>query len=108
MEATILTGAEIIMKPISGMEKLSLNTEPLARRLENRDTSFARRLTSAVTDVNLKQNQADDAIAGVIRGEVGIHEGLMTVGKADTSLRLLIAVRSKVMAAYNEIMRMQI
>lgn len=96
------------MNPISGIEPLSLNTEPLGQRLERRDSSFAQRLESAVSDVNAKQNRADEAITGVVNGEVGIHEGLIAVGKADTSLRLLVAVRSKVMAAYSEIMRMQI
>jgi len=37
-----------------------------------------------------------------------IHEGMMAVGKAETSLKILAQVRNKVMAAYNEVMRMQI
>ncbi len=88
--------------------KIPLNTEPLARKIQKRDLSFAKRVKSAVEDVNLKQHQADTAIEQVINGELGVHEGMLALGKADTSLRLLTQVRGKVMEAYKEIIRMQV
>jgi flagellar hook-basal body complex protein FliE len=96
------------MNPVTGANQISLTTEPLARRVEKRDTSFVERLASAVGEVNSRQSNADAAIEGVIQGEVGLHEGLMAVSRADLSLRLLVQVRGKVLEAYNEIMRMQI
>lgn len=96
------------MKPIAGTDKISLRTEPLALKLGNSDPSFSKRLSSAVKDVNSKQNIADDSIEKVIRGEMGIHEGMLDIGKADTSLRLLVQVRGKVMEAYKTIINMQI
>ncbi len=86
--------------------KISKITEPLSQRLERRDPSFAERLSSAVLDVNNKQHIADNAIESVIKDEMGIHEGMMAIGKADTSLKLLTAVRGKAMAAYKEIINM--
>lgn len=96
------------MNSVSTVNPLSLITEPLARKLESRDTSFAERLASAVGEVNDRQGEADSAIEKVVNGEMGIHEGLMAVSRADLSLRLLIQVRGKAMDAYNEIMRMQL
>ncbi len=93
---------------ISGSGNISLKTEPLGSRLAKRDLSFAKRLHSAVKDVNLKQHKADDAIEQVINGELGIHEGMMALGRADTSLRLLTQVRGKIIDAYKEIIRMQV
>ncbi|MCP3899719.1 MAG: flagellar hook-basal body complex protein FliE [Desulfobacteraceae bacterium] len=93
---------------INGANKISLQPEPLATKIQKRDSSFAKRVKAAIEDVNLKQHQADKAIEQVINGELGIHEGMMALGKADTSLRLLTQVRGKVMDAYKEVIRMQV
>jgi len=96
------------MNKINGINKISLNTEPLSNRVGRRNPEFARRIESAIKDVNSKQHIADDSIEKVIQGEMGIHEGMMAIGKAETSLKVLAQVRNKVMAAYNEVMRMQV
>ena len=88
--------------------KISIQTQPLADRLEKRDTSFADRLSSAIGDVNSKQNIADRSIEDVISGKLGIQDGMIALQKADISLRLMIKVRGKVLDAYREIMHMQI
>ena len=106
MNETISLSSIRPMSPILPAGKISLKTESLADRLQRRDPSFAERLNSAVKDVNTKQNFADDATEGVLKGEVGIHEGMMAIGKADTSLKLLTAVRGKALEAYNEIKNM--
>jgi flagellar hook-basal body complex protein FliE len=91
-----------------GSGKISLNTESLAHRIQRRSPEFSERLKSAVLDVNSNQNIGDASIEAVIKGEMGIHEGMLALGKANTSLKLLTQVRNKVMTAYNEVMRMQI
>lgn len=97
------------MKPISAADtRISIHTRPLSERLENRSPSFSERLGAAVMDVNDRQNVADEAAEKVVKGELGIHEGLIAFGRADTSLKLLVTIKSKVFEAYNEIMRMQI
>ncbi len=88
--------------------KTHLKTESLSQRVERRNPEFAQRLKSAVLDVNSNQHIADDSAEAVIQGKMGIHEGMMALGKADTTLRLLAQVRNKAMTAYNEIMRMQV
>lgn len=93
---------------IKGINRISLNTEPLTDKISRRNPEFAERIKAAVLDVNSKQQVADDSIEKVIKGEMEIHEGMMAVSQAETSLKLLAQVRNKVMAAYNEVMRMQI
>ncbi len=93
----------------NGMEgKLSLNTESLGSRIERRSSDFSERIKAAVLEVNANQHVADRSVEAVIQGELGIHEGMQALGKANTSLKVLTQVRNKVMAAYNEIMRIQI
>ncbi len=90
------------------LDKISLKLEPLQLRVARRDPSFAERLNTAVKDVNTKQIVADEATQGVMRDEVGIHEGMLAIGKADTSLKLLMQVKTKAMEAYKEIINMQL
>ncbi len=94
---------------VNGVQgKISLKTEPVATRVERRNPEFFNRLKAAVLDVNDKQHIADDSAEAVIKGEMGIHEGMMAMGRADTNLRLLAQVRNKAMDAYSEIIRMQV
>lgn len=88
--------------------KISLNTESLAQRIARRNPEFSERIKSAVLEVNTNQHIADESVEAVIQGKLGIHEGMQALGKANVSLKVLAQVRNKVMAAYNEIMRMQV
>ncbi|MCM2284523.1 MAG: flagellar hook-basal body complex protein FliE [Desulfobacula sp.] len=97
-----------MMTGMKGINRISLKTEPLPEKISRRNPEFAERVKAAVLDVNEKQHIADDSIEKVIKGEMEIHEGMMNIGKAETSLKILAQVRNKVMAAYNEVMRMQI
>lgn len=69
---------------------------------------FNQRFKDMLVDVNRKQHNADDSIKKVIRGDMDIHDGMISVNEADISLRYLVQVRAKVMQAYNEIIKMQI
>ncbi|WP_321494968.1 flagellar hook-basal body complex protein FliE [uncultured Desulfobacter sp.] len=88
--------------------KLSLYRESMADRAAKRSPAFMERLESAILDVNKDQHVADDSVESVIEGKLGIHEGMMALSRASTSLKVLAQVRNKAMSAYDEIMRMQI
>jgi len=88
--------------------KLSLYRETMADRVAKRRPEFMERLESAVLEVNNNQHVADDSVEAVIEGRLGIHEGMMALSRASTSLKVLAQVRNKAMGAYNEVMRMQV
>ena len=67
---------------------------------------FGETLKEAIADVNRLQTEADLAMENVAKGELGVHEGMLAISKADLSLRLLVQVRNKVLDAYREISRM--
>jgi flagellar hook-basal body complex protein FliE len=70
---------------------------------------FADTLSSAVAQVNKAQVNADRAVEQLQTGEAkNLHEVMITMEKADISLRLMVQMRNKVVDAYQEIMRMQV
>ncbi len=70
---------------------------------------FSRALQSAVAQVNENQLVADRAVENFQIGESrNLHEVMISVEKADISLRMMVQVRNKVIEAYQEIMRMQV
>ncbi|PIE71477.1 MAG: flagellar hook-basal body complex protein FliE [Deltaproteobacteria bacterium] len=75
-------------------------------RPEKKSPTFTERLSSAVSSVNRSQMAADTAARQVVRGELGVHEGMMALMEADLSMRLLMQVRTKAVQAYQEISRM--
>jgi flagellar hook-basal body complex protein FliE len=49
------------------------------------------------------------AIKELVAGRTkNIHETMLAIERADTSLKLMMQVRNKVLDAYREIMRMQV
>jgi len=66
-------------------------------------------LKDSFEKVNEHQVQADTAIKEMVSGRnKNIHETLLAIERADSSMKLMMQVRNKVLDAYREIMRMQV
>lgn len=71
--------------------------------------TFSEILRKSVDEVNTLQGQSDTAIKELVAGRSkNIHETMLTIERADTSLKLMMQVRNKILDAYREIMRMQV
>jgi len=71
--------------------------------------SFSRTLKESIEEINNLQLHADNAAQEVAQGKSSnIHETMLLLEKADTSFRLMMQVRNKLLDAYHEIMRMQV
>src|SRR5262245_22325524 len=71
--------------------------------------SFGDVLKDAISTVNDLQKQSDTAIGQLMSGEnQDIHSTLIAVQKADLSFQTMMQVRNKIVAAYQEIMRIQV
>jgi flagellar hook-basal body complex protein FliE len=78
--------------------------DPLARGAE-----FAQALERAVEATNAEIKTADTMVEALAAGEpVGLHETMIAVERADIAVRTAVAVKSRMIEAYQEIMRMQI
>ena len=71
--------------------------------------SFGDFLSESIGKVNAMQTEANVAMEKLASGESqNLHETLLAVEKADIAFRTMNQVRTKVIDAYREIMKMQI
>ena len=69
---------------------------------------FTQALGDALGRVDSLQGEADQKVTDLLEGRgVDVHSALIAVEKADISFQLMMQVRNKMVAAYQEISRMQ-
>lgn len=69
---------------------------------------FQSHLREALSEVNTLQHQGDVAFSQLLTGDIEFHDAMIIVEKANLALQLTMAVRTKLLEAYQEIMRMQV
>lgn len=75
---------------------------------EKAGKSFGETLTESVAKVEEQQKRADQSVNDLAVGrKKTLHETMIAVEEADITFKMLLAVRSKLVNAYHEIMRMQ-
>lgn len=73
------------------------------------DRSFSDILNKTLGELNAVQQKADKAVADLATGEVkDLHQAAIAIGKAETSMKLMLEVRNKAISAYKEIARTQL
>jgi flagellar hook-basal body complex protein FliE len=78
-------------------------------QVQREDVGFAQTLAKAVGAVNRQELEAQQAGLLLASGEItDVHTVMIAAEKAELALDLTLAVRNKVLEAYQEIMRMQI
>lgn len=70
---------------------------------------FSELLKKSIDELNLAQENSDKALADMASGQVkDLHQAAIAIGKAETSMKLMLEVRNKAISAYKEILRTQI
>jgi len=91
------------------VEVSPLQMRPPQPRAPEGGASFKAVLADAVTEVQRLQNEADKTIKQLVAGEItDVAEAMLAVERADVAFQTMMTVRNKVVAAYEEIMRMQV
>jgi len=76
---------------------------------EEQAGGFGQMLKDSMAKVNSLHLEADQAIQDLAAGKAtDIHKTMIAMEKAEVSFQLMMQVRNKVVAAYQEIMRMQV
>lgn len=84
------------------LQSLSRKSEPAESK-----KSFLEQMKESVQRVETEQQKANQAIQDLATGKrKTLHETMIQVEKAGISFQLLMAVRGKIVSAYQEIMRM--
>jgi flagellar hook-basal body complex protein FliE len=93
------------LSPVSGTSKSGLGS---AAGGADGDLAFGDLLKQALQEVNQASAQAEDEARNLMAGEsADMHTAMLAVQKADLSFQMMMAVRSKLIDAYREVMRMQ-
>lgn len=94
--------------------KVQFNSLPMnlsAKRLGQTvkpEQDFQSYLKEALQEVNSLQKQSDIAFERLIAGDIEFHDAMIIAEKANLALQLTMAIRTKLLESYQEIMRMQV
>ena len=69
-------------------------------------SDFKEILRHSVEEVNGLFTEANQSAQEMVAGRMDIHQAMVAMEQANVSFRLMVQVRNKMMAAYEEIMRM--
>ncbi|WP_306590124.1 flagellar hook-basal body complex protein FliE [Geothrix sp. 21YS21S-4] len=91
--------------PISAPTKIGADTGASGT---DGNLNFGDLLKQAMQEVNQVSAEAEDEARNLMTGEsADMHTAMLAVQKADLSFQMMMAVRSKLVDAYREVMRMQ-
>jgi flagellar hook-basal body complex protein FliE len=86
-----------------------ITTDKPLQHPDRKDKSFGDTILKAINNVNSLQKEAASDIQALATGEKqDLHQTMISMEKAGVSFQLVMQVRNKIVAAYQEIMRMQI
>lgn len=92
-----------LSKPLSGVSSSS----PI--KAEDSKGEFSKLLKKSIDELNQAQETSDKALADMASGQIkDLHQAAIAIGKAETSMKLMLEVRNKAISAYKEILRTQI
>lgn len=69
---------------------------------------FGEALRELLSTVDETTASANSAVANMLDGTGDVHEAMIALHRAETSLQLTVQVRNKLVAAYQDVMRMPI
>jgi flagellar hook-basal body complex protein FliE len=95
---------------ISNLQSILPKTETVNKEAsESKGTAFGEYVKQSLSDVNRQMLDADQAINDLATGEnQDIHNTMISMKKAEISFELVMQVRNKIIAAYDEIRKMPI
>lgn len=105
-----MAASPLAIKAYTAASDLLNNSKSLtgAKSTKEATTSFAQTLGDSLTKVNSMQADKSRMIEEFASGKSqNVHELMITLQKASLAMDMTSAVRSKVMQAYQELMRIQ-
>ena len=93
------------INPLGG--NVGASTSGLSPKQETSGPSFSDVIKRSINEVAERQEASDQAMEDLATGRRRtLHEAMIQMEKADISFKLLMAVRTKLVSAYQEISRM--
>ena len=110
---TGVTGNKLgAIEPRQGMGRLGFKMDNPDRPMsadQIKKTTFRDLVLGGIGEVNMLQMNADRAVEKLMcGGEIGMAEVLTAVQKADIAFKMMMQIRNKLVAAYQEIQNMRV
>jgi flagellar hook-basal body complex protein FliE len=99
------------LKPILPLQPLAplAGTPKPGQQGADGEPAFADLLKQAIREVSEAQAHSEGEARNLMVGDgTDMHSAILAVQKADVSFQMMMAVRSKLIDAYREVMRMQL
>jgi flagellar hook-basal body complex protein FliE len=94
---------------ITDLTPITSITKPSETEASNGGMSFSETVKKAIGSVNTLQSEADEMARKLATGELeDVHQAVLAMNKAKLAFDFTLAVRNKVLEAYQEIMRTQV
>jgi flagellar hook-basal body complex protein FliE len=69
---------------------------------------FGDTLHAILSNIDKTAGDANTAVSGMVAGTGDVHDAMLALQRAETTFQLSMQVRNKLVAAYQEIMRMPV
>ncbi len=94
------------LNPLLPRPELTLQGPKPADKSATGGQGFTQVLENAIKDVNRLQNDSDQKIGSLLKGETqDLHATILAVQQADSSFKMMMQVRNRIVEAYKEISR---
>jgi flagellar hook-basal body complex protein FliE len=92
---------------IQGFPLSNIDINGTAAKPADKPGEFGQMLKDAVSQIDQAQTEAQSKIGEVMKGNGSdLHSAMIAVEKADLSFQMMLQVRNKIVAAYQEISHM--
>lgn len=92
-----------------GIQKITITDLQDAQSSPSIADKFSGAMEKAIKATDTEIQHANEMSEALAAGEnVGLHETMIAVERADVALRTFVAVKNRVVEAYQEVMRMQV
>lgn len=89
------------------IEKISSTPIRHTGRARPKETvEFSKIVKGAIHRIDKLEKDSNQSVVDLLQGKTDVHKTMISMQKADMSMRLLLTIRNKVIDAYREIMRM--
>jgi flagellar hook-basal body complex protein FliE len=89
---------------IGNTHHVSPNTPEKANQKSS--AGFSEVMKGVISRASRLDKEANESIIGVLQGKTDVTETMIALQKGEISMRLVLAIRNKVIEAYREIMHM--
>ena len=93
---------------ITSVGNFSSAAQPAGVGKGGHELPFADLIKDLVQNTNNQQGQVEESVKQLIAGETdSIHDVVLSASQADLAFRLVMEIRDRLIASYQEVMRMQ-